>query len=88
MPSIGGRAAAGDPADDVLGRHLTGGPGEIRGLRSFIGEVKFAEALEEVAADLLAEIGADGVARPEQRSRLRTEGLPSIVCSAPRPAAA
>ncbi len=76
-----GRVAAGHPADDVIDRR---GPVE-RG--AFAGrQTKLAEAVEEVAADLLAETGADRVVGPDHRLRRREAAIDGNVlgCGAPR----
>ncbi len=57
--------AAGDTADHIADRPGAAGGGE----RGFLGgrKAELAKAVEEVAADLLAEAGTDRVVRPDQR---------------------
>jgi hypothetical protein len=62
IPAVDGRRiAAGHPADDIADRRGAAERGALA--RS---QTKLSKAVEEVAADLLAEIGGDRVVRPDQ----------------------
>jgi len=67
-----GLIAAGDSADHVADRSGTASRGKGSALVDRrVGEAELAETVKEVAADLLSEIGADRIVRPDQRLRRR-----------------
>jgi len=66
--------AAGNPADDVADCRRPAERGAFAGR-----EAELSEAVEQIAADLLAEVGADRVVRPDQRLGRREMAIDSDV---------
>ncbi len=66
----GGLSAAGDPADHIVDYGRAAEGGDVTGRQT-----ELPKAVEEVAADLLAEIRGDRVVRPGQRLRRREAAI-------------